>query len=109
MKNAAISVLSEICGLRTLESPRGQPVPCRQTYQRRRHNTSHLRESVMTAQNGELLIRTKIVLEVPNLTVTSKFLREIPQKLQCHIVGKGLGPGSTSINFKSWLYHFKPR
>lgn len=63
MKNAAISVLGEICKLGPQKHLRGQPVPCNQTDQGRGCNTAHLRESTLTAQNEELPSGAEVLLE----------------------------------------------
>lgn len=69
MKNAAISVLGEICGLGAQKSLRGQPVPCNQTDQSQGHDTSHLWEFILTAQHEELPTGAEIVFKDPPLGV----------------------------------------
>lgn len=72
MKNAAISVLGEICKPGTQKCLiRGQPVPCNQTDQGRGRNTSHLRESTLTVQNEELPSGAEVLLEGSLLGVKS--------------------------------------
>lgn len=69
MKNAAISVLGEICGLGAQKSLTGQPVPGNQTDQSQGHDTSRLWENILTAQREELPKGADIVLEDPPLGV----------------------------------------
>lgn len=53
MQPSQSSVKSVILGLR--KCLRGQAVPCNQTDWRQGHDNSHLRESILTVQNEELL------------------------------------------------------
>lgn len=74
MKNAAISVLSEICGPRAQKvSQRKASRPRNQTDLRQGPDTSHLRESILTVQSEELPTGTEVMLEGPPLGVESQF------------------------------------
>lgn len=72
MKNAAISVLSEICELELRELFKDLQFETQLSEDGIRTRLLHLKESSLTVQNEELLTETKVVLEEMALGKESK-------------------------------------